>query len=390
MRTTCFLFALVAALLAAGLGAVPRTDSEVPANPSGFVIRRGINICHVFASVTSWARRGEFITENDIRFIERCGFDHVRLPIDERLFWRDDGTPDEDQFAYLRTVIDWCLAHHLRVVVDLHVLRAHHFNAENMPGAHNTLWNDAAAQGHFASLWGELSRRLCDYPVDKVAYELLNEPTADNPGDWNKLLKLGLEAIRSKEPGRVVVIGSNRWQSPGAFSRLEVPEGDKNIILSFHFYSPLALTHHEAGWIGEPLRSYDGPVDYPGPVISREALARYATKNADAAKMKVYCEDWDAERLRAEILPAIKRAKALGLQLYCGEFGCLDTVPRQARLAYLRDLVSIFDAEGIAWAHWQYKGIFGVYEWHNSGNRIFVGAPDVGLIEILMGQADEK
>jgi endoglucanase len=390
MKKTAFLSVLVAAILAIALCATPQVVPQTPVNPSGFVVRRGINLCHLFAGVTSWARRGEYITENDIRFIRHCGFDHVRLPVNEKELWRDDGTPEEEQFTYLRTVIDWCLANRLRVIVDMHVLRAHNFNAENMPGVRNTLWNDAAAQAHFVALWEELSRRLCDYPVDKVAYELLNEPTADNPEDWNKLLKTGLGAIRSREPGRVVVIGSNRWQSPASFRQLRIPEDDKNIILSFHFYAPLALTHHKAGWIGEPLRSYDGPVGYPGPVVSRDALAQFATKNADAGKMKIYCEDWDAKRLRQEILPAIRRAKDLGLQLYCGEFGCLDTVPHHARLAYLHDLISIFDSEGIAWAHWQYKGLFGIYEWHLSGDKIFVGAPDVALIDILMGQTDEK
>ena len=82
-----------------------------------------------------------------------------------------------------------------------------------------------------------------------------------------------------------------------------------------------------------------------------------------------------------EQLTAIRRARELGLQLYCGEFGCLPTVPRADRLAYYRDLVGIFEAEGIAYANWGYKGDFGVYEW--LGLKDLTGKPDEELLQIL-------
>jgi endoglucanase len=72
--------------------------------------------------------------------------------------------------------------------------------------------------------------------------------------------------------------------------------------------------------------------------------------------------------------------------LYCGEFGCLPTVPRAARLAYYRDLVGVFESAGMAWANWEYKGDFGICEWH--GLKYLAGAPDKGMLDALFQRGE--
>ena len=116
---------------------------------------------------------------------------------------------------------------HLRAVVDLHILKAHHFNVAN-EGGKITLWMDPAAQDNFIKLWSEISGRLKKYPVDQVAYELMNEPVADNPDDWNRLIAKAAKAIRRLEPKRILVIGANRWQTPENFPFLKIPPNDPN------------------------------------------------------------------------------------------------------------------------------------------------------------------
>ena len=34
--------------------------------------------------------------------------------------------------------------------------------------------------------------------------------------------------------------------SADTFDQLKIPAGDKNIVLSFHFYEPFHLTHYQA------------------------------------------------------------------------------------------------------------------------------------------------
>jgi endoglucanase len=166
---------------------------------------------------------------------------------------------------------------------------------------------------------------------------------------------------------------------------LKVPGGDRNIILSFHTYMPLLFTHYKADWV--PIKVYTGPVHYPGPVVDEATFAKL-TKDYDAGLLDQVgnaAEVWNAARLRKECEPAIRTAREHGLQLYCGEFGCLPTVPRADRLAYYRDIVSVCEGDVIAYANWEYKGDFGIYEW--LGLPKLTGAPDFELIRILAPQA---
>ena len=356
------------------------TATAAPTNPAGFAIQRGTNISHWLSQDFGWAPRESWFTEKDVQFIAAQGFDHIRLPVDEKELWSAKGQAIESEFKRLITAIEWAQKAGLRVIVDLHTLNSHHFNAVN-EGLKNTLWTDPAEQEHLLDLWRELSARLRHFPVDQVAYEILNEPVADNPEDWNQLIAKCYTMLRKAEPNRVFIFGANRWQMPENVPFLKVPEGDKNIILSFHTYSPLLLTHYKADWV--PIKVYTGPVNYPGPIVSAETFAEL-TKSYDESLMNQIgnaAADWGPALLRKECEPAIRRAKELGLQLYCGEFGCLPTVPRAARLAYYRDLVGVFASEGIAYANWEYKGDFGVYEW--LGLKDLTGKPDEELLQIL-------
>ncbi|MBX3737498.1 MAG: cellulase family glycosylhydrolase [Candidatus Didemnitutus sp.] len=373
----CFCLALPLALTAAP------TESAPPLNPSGFRIHRGTNLSH-WLSQYAGAPRDRFITEDDFRFIARTGFDHVRLPVDEKELWDDAGRPNEENFGYLTKALGWARAHQLRVIVDLHTVRAHHFNVANDGGPANTLFSDPAAQRHFLGLWQQLSTRLRDQPVDAVAYEILNEAVADHDEDWNRLAAAALAQIRATEPRRVVVIGSNRWQGAWKFPALQVPAGDPNIILSTHCYEPFTFTHYRASWA--PVKLYTGPVQYPGRPIPAEELAKIEAQQPRhiVDQFASARREWNVDTIRADLMPAIKRARELGLQLYCGEFGCLPTVPRADRLRYYRDFVGVLESEGMAWANWDYKGNFGLFQ--RKGTDKSSGAPDAELLAALFQQ----
>ena len=350
-------------------------------NPSGFEIKRGVNLSHWLSQNFGWSPKATFITERDIQFIDSIGYDHVRIPVDEVEMWGIDGKPSDESFAYLTHCLDWCAKYNVRAVVDLHILKAHHFNAMNEGGT-NTLWTDSAAQDNFVRLWNEISNRLKKYPVSMVAYEPMNEPVAENHEDWNKLIAKAVKALRKLEPNRVLIIGSNRWQIPGTFPYLKVPENDKNIILSMHTYSPLAFTHHLANWM--PSKDYKGPVHYPGQVITDADYEKYVDTNNTALVQSLAQskEIYDKKKLSDELLPAIRKAKELNLQLYCGEFGCLPHVDRADRLKYYADIISTFEENNIAWCNWEYKGDFGIYTF-DFEKQVSL-APDNGFINVLM------
>jgi len=277
-------------------------------NPSGFTISHGINISHWLSQDFGWAPRGEFLRSDDLSTLARLGFDHVRLPIDEKELWLPDGEPNETEFDRLLEGIGWCRSSGLRVIVDLHTLRSHHFNAANEGGL-NTIWTDAGAQNRFLDLWREFSARLGHLPLNEVAYEFLNEPVADDDEDWNELVSKAYELLRELEPNRVCVIGSNHCQQPAFMPTLWVPADDPNVILSVHNYAPLLLTHYLAYWTSFP--NFTGAVQYPGPAVV-DPSEWVALRAAGSAKLLEETtdamDDWGRERLHRLFAPAIDRA----------------------------------------------------------------------------------
>ena len=326
-------------------------------NDEKFEINKGVNIAHWLSQ--SGARgeaRVQFFTEKDVCQIAEWGFDHVRIPIDEEQMFLEDGTKDAEAFALLHDALGLCQKYGLRAIVDLHILRSHYFNAADKP-----LFYDPAAQEAFYECWRKLSGELKDYPVSMVAYELMNEPVADDHEDWNKLVKACYSVIRELENDRVIVIGSNMWQSFGTAQYLALPEGDPNIILSFHYYEPMILTHYQASWT--EYKDYSGHVNYPGQTVTAEQLAA-----CSEAEQKAYArwvnESYDKERFVKNFSMAADVAKRYGIPVYCGEYGCLsDEVNDEARYRWLTDVNDVFDELGIARAVWCYRegeGGFGI------------------------------
>jgi endoglucanase len=328
-----------------------------------FEIRRGTNIAHWLSQSE---RRGEertkFITEKDIMFIDSMGFDHIRLPIDEEQMWDETGKRNDDAFTLLNNCLDWCQKAGLRVVVDLHILRSHHFNAEVKP-----LWSVPAEQDKFIGFWKDLSGVLKDRPEAMVAYEFMNEPVADDPEEWNVLLARVVDSLRNWEPTRVLVIGSNRWQSATTFDQLKVPKNDTNIVLSFHFYEPFFLTHYHAGWTN--LKDFNGEVNYPGQIVLNSNLPEH---------LRVYNRDTLVKMMEKPL----RIAATLKLPLYCGEFGIYNNFFPSAKLAWYKDMISIFDEFNVAYANWNYKsGAFGIVDDD--------GKPIQPYLNIVAGKGDK-
>jgi endoglucanase len=382
MRRTILAAALVpAAVTVLGLASCGGKAPAASMNPSGFAIRRGVNLSHWLSQDFGWAPKYSLITEEDIRFIRKIGYDHVRIPIDEKEMWDEAGQPVPEAFRRLQECLGWCDRFGLRAIVDLHILRAHHFNAANEGGT-NALWTDSTAQAHFVGLWAQLSDTLRPHPADKVAYEVLNEAVAPDHEDWNRLMNRAVAVIRAREPGRVLIIGPNMWQIAPNLKFLRLPEGDRNLILSFHTYSPLAFTHHLADWT--PFRSYAGGARYPGPIISDADWERYIAPAADDLKNAAADarEHWDKNHLVDVFRSGLDFARSKNLQLYCGEFGCMPTVDRKDRLKFYADQVAAFEENGVAWCNWEYKGDFGVYFWDSAAKTS--RAADSQLIDILL------
>ena len=340
---------LVAALLMAGCE--QQNDDNGKQNASAFTINRGVNIAYFLSQSSSRGQaRANYFTAADIKTIKDYGFDHVRIPVDEEQLFTTSGEKETDAFTLLKWTIDYCIKQDLRVVVDLHILRSHHFTSGS-----NKLFTDPEAQEQFYEMWRQLSAELHTFPNSMLAYELLNEPQAPTAADWNTLIARCYHAIRELEPQRVIVIGTNPSQDYKGAKYLKLPsDDDPNILVSFHYYNPFLLTHYQASWTSQ--KGYNGPVHYPGTVVSRDEFdAAVCPEEAKNAVKGFVVQSYDTSVIRDNFRVVTAFAKEHGLKVYCGEYGCLPAAPTADRLRWHNDMENLFDEMGFARSVWCYK-----------------------------------
>jgi endoglucanase len=354
------------------------TKSETNNEVNDFKISRGTNISHWLSQNNEdrGEARRQHIQEDDFARLDSLGFDFVRLPIDEVQFWDENGQKLPEAWELMNNAIQWAEKYHLRTIVDLHIIRSHYFNAVNEEGSDaNTLFTSEKAQQDLIDMWYQLSDVLKGYSNDSVAYEFMNEPVAEDHEQWNQLIAKVHKALREREPQRTLVIGSNMWQSYATIKDLKVPEGDKNIILSFHYYNPMLLTHYGAWWT--PLGKYTGKVNYPGILVSKEDFD--AAPDSIKTELEPYTkEEWNIDHIRADFKDAIEAAKKYGLQLFCGEWGVYEPVDCELAYKWTKDMLTVFKENNIAWTTWCYDADFGFWDQKKHEFK------DKGLVDLLM------
>ena len=330
-------------------------------------INRGTNISHWLSQGKKrGAERRAWFTKTDMERIAEWGFDHIRLPIDEVQMWDDSGRKETEAFDLLNSALDWAEQSGLAVVVDMHILRSHIFLSETEP----TLFTDPAEGEKFADLWRQLSGELRGRK--RIAYELLNEAVATDPEDWNRVAMIAFQALRELEPERTILLGSNKWNNIFTFKDLTVPE-DKNLLLSFHYYLPMFITHYKAQWAVQG-KMYDGPIQYPGSPIPKEHLGEVRPPEAMRLLTDLNFEEenkpYNRDVMLADLSQILAVSKRTGNPLYCGEFGVIKLAPLPVRQAWYRDIISVFNEHQIGWANWDYKGMFGLVDGEGKSTEI--------------------
>ena len=371
MKKLFVLLALVAFILTPSLAQTGTVNN--------FKIKRGTNVSHWLSQSDA---RGEMrrlhIQEEDFARLQKLGFDFVRIPIDEEQFWDEQGNKLPEAWTLLTNALNWARKHNIRAIVDLHIVRSHYFNAVNEgKSSVNTLFTSEKAQQDLINLWYQLSDVLKSYSPDWVAYEFMNEPVADEHEQWNQLVAKVHKALRAREPQRTLVVGSNRWQGYETMKYLKVPEGDKNIVLSFHYYNPMILTHYKAWWT--PIGKYQGKVHYPGILVSKEDYD--AAPNDLKAELEPYTKQvWDINKIREDFKDAIAVAKKYGLQLFCGEWGIYEKTDREMGYQWTKDMLTVFNEFNIAWTTWCYDADFGFWDQQHDCYK------DKPLVDLLTGK----
>ncbi len=258
------------------------------------------------------------------KIIKDGGFSAVRVNIHPFRFMdkEDNYQLPPSWFDKLDWVLENALAQDLMVILDFHEFNSMAENPEEKKEI-------------FLSFWEQLAPH-CKYLPSNVVFELLNEPNRKlTPELWNVFLKEALAIVRKTNPDRTVIIGPGYWNQIPHLKELELPEDDRNIIVTIHYYSPHSFTHQGAPWAGEEAQSWIGK-----PWGSEE------DKAAVRADFQV-AKDWSVKYKRP---------------IFLGEFGVYDAAKMEYRVAYTSYVARLAEELGFSWAYWQFDSDFIVYD----------------------------
>ncbi|HXK08541.1 MAG TPA: glycoside hydrolase family 5 protein [Vicinamibacteria bacterium] len=227
--------------------------------------------------------------------------------------------------AWLET-LDWAvkgaLAARLAVLLDMHEFGA---MAED-PAGRKEAW---------LAFWRQVAPRFKDAP-DEIAFELLNEPNQGlTPEMWNGYLREALAVVRATNPTRIVVVGPGRWNSIDALAALDLPEGDRNLIVTVHYYTPMEFTHQGAPWVKE---------------------------HKDKSGILWMATDQERRRIEQDFARAQQWAAAHDRPVLLGEFGAYDKADMDSRARYTSAVARAAERLGWSWAYWQFDSDFVLYD----------------------------
>lgn len=294
--------------------------SLASADPS---LSRGIN----FGDALETPREGQWgvtLQADYFSTIHNAGFDTVRVPI----LWVAHVSPDAactiDPAFFQR--IDWVVQqaaqNHLNVILD------YHYDPELMkePDAH---------ADRFVAIWKQIAEHYKSAP-DTVLFELLNEPFGNlDAARWNAFVARALAVIRPGNPTRTVVVGPVQWNSFDKLPELNLPDNDRHILVTFHYYLPMTFTHQGAEWI-------DGSSAWLG--------------------NKWLGLDADKQPIEHDFAAAADWAKAHHRPPFLGEFGAYSKGDMESRARWTAFVARTAESHGFPWAYWEFCAGFGAYD----------------------------
>ncbi len=294
-------------------------------------VGRGINLGNFLEAPTEGAwSGGRTLQESDFTTIKQAGFTFVRVPIcwsahmGFALSGSDVGSGLDANFL---ARVDWVVAqaekNGLTAILDYH-------NDDAL------MKNPDANGNRFVGTWRIIAEHFKHAPRS-ILFELLNEPNdnLDAP-KWNALLARALTAVRESNPTRTVIVGPVHWNGIDELKDLVLPDADKHLLVTVHYYDPMPFTHQGAAWIWHNDTQYVG-TQWLGTDAEKKAVSdAFATAAA-----------WGREHHRP---------------MYLGEFGTFSKGDIDSRARWTDCVARTAEANGMSWSYWEYCSGFGAYD----------------------------
>jgi len=325
---------------ALGAAALALTHSA-PAAPTPFRAPRwrGFNLLEFFSGQGPARAFREF----DFETMAAWGFNFARIPMSYWHWSRPDPTRwmtiDEKPFELLDRVIDLGRQYGVHINLNLHRIPGYCINGrdrEPLDLFEGPAEKRAQALEAACHHWRFMARRYQSVPSAQLSFDLINEPPDITGAAYRDVVAPLVAAIRAESPDRLIVADGI------AVGRVPVPEiVDLNLMQSSRGYDPMEVSHHRAGWV-------------PGYTVD--------TWPQPAWPMTVRGQTIDREVLRARLVTPWKAIEAQGVQVHVGEWGCYRYTPHAIALAWMQDLLELWEEAGWGWALWNLRGDFGVLD----------------------------
>jgi endoglucanase len=284
---------------------------------------RGVNLGNALEAPREGAW-GVVIKEEFFPLIKEKGFQSVRVPIkwSARAGKSAPYTIDPKFFERIDWVVENALKNDLLVIINIH-----HFDEINA---------DPQGQREFLlALWEQIGEHYKDAP-ETVLFELLNEPNGARftAAVWNKLAADTLAVVRKTNPERFVIIGPVNWNSVDYLNSLRLPEEDRRLIATFHYYNPFHFTHQGAEW--------------------NEGADKWLGTTWDSSSREKADVGRDMDK-------AVRWSEQYNRPIYMGEFGAYSKADMASRARWTEHVAREAEARGFSWAYWEFCAGFGIY-----------------------------
>jgi endoglucanase len=286
-------------------------------------IGRGIN----FGNALDAPSEGEWgltLKEEYFDQIKSAGFNSVRIPI--RWVAHTGPGPDFKIDPKFFERIDWAIDQALsRGLVA--IINTHHDNELYQEPEKNL--------ARLEAVWRQIASHY-QKRSDQLVFELLNEPNSGlTDAKWQAMFPKLLAVVRESNPTRTVIIGPGHWNNVDSLKNFKLPENDRHLIATFHYYNPYHFTHQGAEW-AEGSQAWKGQT-WTGTPEQVEALQ----KDFDKAKR------WSVEFNRP---------------IYVGEFGAYSAADMNSRATWTAAVARESERLGFSWAYWEFASGFGAFD----------------------------
>lgn len=200
---------------------------------------RGFNLLEKFNG------RNERFVEDDFRMIRDFGFNFVRLPMDYRVWIRDNDWKkiNENVLEDIDQAVQFGEKYGIHVNMNFH--RAPGYTVARPPEP-KSVWTDSEALEVCCLHWRTFAKRYQGISNNRISFNLFNEPgrVDDILDQCVAAHKTVIKAIRTEDPNRLIICDGYQWSRKPFFDLV-----DDKISQATRGYSPMEISHYKASWV---------------------------------------------------------------------------------------------------------------------------------------------